>query len=204
MGTPFKLIATAATAAILIAGATPAMARPGPWGYGGGYGGRGWHHRGGGVSFGDVALGAVIVGGVAAVANGIANGPRTQDRRDDGGHEDGGYDRGTIEDGRTDGHGRIEHRGGDNDGSVDRRGGENRTDDAQEDAVADACADAARAKAGAGSRIDGIRHVGRDGAGWRVEGDVTESRGYGQSFVCGVRDASRVDFVQLSDRVAAR
>ena len=200
---PFKLAAVAATAAMLIAGATPAMARPGPWGgYGGGYGygpgygggwghgGRGWRRGGGGVSFGDVLLGAVIVGGVAAVANGVANG-RTQDRRDDGRYDDGRYDDGY-------GRGRI-------DGAYEGAG--YRDDRAeggpQADAAADRCADAARIEAGSGSRIDGIRHVGRDGVGWRVEGDVTEARGYGQSFVCGVR-ADRVDFVQLSDRIAVR
>jgi hypothetical protein len=203
MPAPFKLAALAATAAMLIGSATPAMARPGPWGgygYGHGHGGRGWHgRRGGGVSFGDVLLGAVVVGGVAAVANNIANGARAQDRSDDGDYEDDrgddGYNRGRIDEDRG---GDGEYLGADDRGSAYRSSG-----DAQEDAAADRCANAALNQAGAGARVDGIRQVRRDGQGWRVEGDVTEARGYGQSFVCGVR-ADRVDFVQLSDRVAAR
>jgi hypothetical protein len=185
----FKLAGAVATAALLLGAASPAAARPGPWGH---RGGGGWHHRGGGggVSFGDVVLGAVIVGGVAAVANGVANGSANRDR----------------------------DRGGDYDGSIDDRDGEGWSGDrydngapragrapasAEEDAAVDRCADAASAEMGNGARVRGIRLASRDGAGWRVEGDVAEERGYERSFVCGVR-GDRVDFVQLSDRYTAR
>lgn len=188
----FKLAGAVATAAMLLSAASPAAARPG-WGGGnrgggwhhggGGYGG-GWNHRrGNGISFGDVVLGAVIVGGVAAVANAAANGPAARGQRTDR----------------------------DYDGSVrgDRDGGDQGYDDdrapasPEEDAAVDRCAAAAEREAGEGSRVGSIRYAKRDGEGWRVEGDVTERRGYGQNFVCGVR-ADRVDFVQLNDRLAVR
>jgi hypothetical protein len=188
----FKLAGAAAVAALLLGAASPAAARPGNWGHRGG----GWHHRGGGggVSFGDVVLGAVIVGGVAAVANNVANGSRNGDR-DRGGDYDGSID---DRDRDRDGEG---WNGDHYDNGAPRAG--RAPASAEEDAAVDRCGRAASAQMGNGAEVRDIRLVDRDGAGWRVEGDVAESRGYEQSFVCGVR-GDRVDFVQLNDRYTAR
>jgi hypothetical protein len=63
----FRFAGTAALAAMITAGAAPAMAQPRGWS--GGYHGGGWHHRGHDDGLGTFALGAAIVGGIALLAN---------------------------------------------------------------------------------------------------------------------------------------
>jgi len=58
------------------------------------------------------------------------------------------------------------------------------------------CSDAAERQAGADARVAVIDSVIRDGAGWRVEGELSNSEQ--RTFLCGTRDG-RVDFVQLDN-----
>ncbi|MEP7350728.1 MAG: hypothetical protein ABI668_12380 [Sphingorhabdus sp.] len=56
------------------------------------------------------------------------------------------------------------------------------------------CSAAAERSAGENARVDEIRSVTRDGAGWRVEGDL--SGGDASNFVCGTTNG-QVDFIEL-------
>lgn len=173
-----KLIGSAVIAAMLAGAAAPAAARP--WGY---YPHRHWH-RGGGDGVGNFLLGALVAGGVIAAVS-AANKNKVA------GQAERGYDDVPPPGGAYSDDGR----------SVDPA--------SEEDAAVDACADAAGAQAASrydrDARVDDISYSGRDGQGWRVEGNV--ATGYqGQirhHFVCGVR-AAQVDFVQFVDQSSER
>jgi hypothetical protein len=186
-----KIIGAALIAAMLAGSAAPAAARP--WGYhGSGWGyGHGWHRRHGGDGFGNFVLGAVVAGGVIAAVSAANDHNRqvagARERSyDDGRYPQSGPDNGYRDDDRADAGPATE-----------------------EDAAVDACADAAGAQAATrfdrNARVDDISYSGRDGQGWRVEGNV--ATGYqGQvhrHFVCGVR-ATTVDFVQFVDQSTER
>ncbi|WP_157215703.1 hypothetical protein [Flavisphingomonas formosensis] len=173
-----RLIGTVAIAAMLVGAAAPAAARP--WGY---YPHRHWH-RGGGDGLGNFLLGAIVAGGVIAAVS-------SANRNKVAGQAERGYDD-------------VPPPGGPY--ADDGRGDAPRT---EEDVAVDACADAAGAQAATrydrDARVDDITYSGRDGQGWRVEGNV--GTGYkGQirhHFVCGVRSA-RVNFIQFVDQSTER
>lgn len=61
-------------------------------------------------------------------------------------------------------------------------------------AAVSACSNAAEQSAGEGARVEEIRSAARDGNGWRVSGELNDTR----SFDCGVSNGG-VDFIQLGN-----
>ena len=194
------LTAAAASAAMTVSGAAPAMAAPlaqgsaiaapldtsaiawsasadsangwrGNRGYRG-YG-RGYHHRDR-VDAGDVLAGVLIIGGIAAIASAASNSNRDRryNERDtrsrDYRNDNSRYSRNSRYNSAT--------------GTMDR--------------AISICSSAAETQAGRDARVDQITSVTRDGTGWRVEGDISNSTE--RSFLCGSTDG-RVDFVQLGN-----
>ena len=151
--------------------ATPALARGGNWGsgWGGGWGKR-YHHRDR-IDTGDVLAGILVPGGIVAVASAASKPGREARERD--------YPRRDRRD--------------------DPRYGEPR-DRGQPSSrgigmAVDACADEVER---ADRTIETITGVERDGAGWRVEGRVSN----GRAFACSVADGGRIRSVTVDGRAA--
>lgn len=161
-----KLMAGAATAAMLVTSTSPAFARHDNYGYGNGYGyghgydGDGWHRRHrhrDRVDAGDVIAGAAIVGILAAVLSSSAKKKREREK--------GQY------------------------GYPEQRGNIN-----SEDAAVDACVIAAESQFGDRASVRDINDVDRTADGWDVEG-VVQKRGNWRDnrsleqrrFTCSVR-----------------
>lgn len=202
-----KLSAAVASSALIFTGFTPAMAAPvstvgtisqpidmnslawSPeaekaerWRSNRGYRGyRGYRNRRGRVSGGDVVAGILILGGIAAIAGAASknNRDRRTDNRD---YRDRDY---RNRDYRND------------DRRYDNRSNEqsSRGTGTMDQAI-NACSNAAEVQSGNNVRVSEIRAVARDGAGWRVEGNL--SGGKNDNFLCGAT-GSRVDYVQLGN-----
>lgn len=140
------------------------------------------HRRG--IDGGDVVAGILILGGIAAIASAASKSKRDR-RYEDRDVRDRDY---RTNDRRND------------DRRYDDRRPDNRGDDQSSrgtgsmDLAINACSNAAEVQAGNNARVSEIRAVARDGAGWRVEGDLTG--GQESSFLCGAT-GSRVDYVQF-------
>ncbi|MEO9600321.1 hypothetical protein [Parasphingorhabdus sp.] len=137
---------------------------------------RGHRRHRGRVDGGDILAGILVIGGIAAIASAASKDKR--DRR----YEDRDYrgENQRYDDRRTD-------------TRDDRRNSWG--SEAMESAIS-ACSNAAERQAGQDARVSAIQSVARDGAGWRVEGELSNS---GQrTFLCGATEG-RVDFVQLGD-----
>lgn len=197
-----RFSALAASAALVLAGFSPAMAAPMHGGMGiatpmdtaalgwsaerekvngwrdyRGYRGyRGHRRHRDGIDGGDILAGILIIGGIAAIASAASK--NSNDRR----YDDRNY--------RTDDQ-RYNDRNSDprEDSRYDRGSGDL-------EAAIRVCSDAAERQAGADARVAVIDSVIRDGAGWRVEGELSNSEQ--RTFLCGTRDG-RVDFVQLDN-----
>ncbi len=196
-----KFSALAASTALVLTGFSPAMAAPmypgtsvatpieagalgwsadnenaqGWRSYRGNRGYRGHRHRGG-IDGGDLLAGILVIGGIAAIASAASNNSR--DRR----YEDRDY--------------RSENQRYD-DRSADRRD-DSRYDRGTGDmeSAINACSSAAERQAGRDARVSAIESVARDGDGWRVEGELSNSEE--RSFLCGATEG-RVDFVQVGN-----
>lgn len=185
--------AATASAALIFTGFAPAMAAPinpaiaspapieiGQFGWSAeaekaegwrGYrGNRGHRRHRNRIDGGDILAGILVIGGIAAIASAASKNER--DRR----YEDRDY--------------RYDERRN-NDRRSDNR--INQGNESMELAI-NVCSNAAERQAGSDARVSRIQSVSRDGAGWRVEGLLTNSAELG--FLCGSADG-RVDFVQL-------
>ncbi|VWX56300.1 conserved exported hypothetical protein [Sphingorhabdus sp. 109] len=193
-----RISAIAASTALIFTGFAPAMAAPmssvaavatpldtGPLGwsaendtvegwrsYRGYRGYRGHRRHRSGIDGGDVLAGILVIGGIAAIASAASQSNR--DRR----YDDRDY-RDTAP-------------------RYDDRRSDNRYDSStgDMDQAISACSDAAERQAGRDTRVSEIQAVSRDGAGWRVEGTLTNSNQ--RTFLCGASQG-RVDFVQLGN-----
>ena len=194
-----RFSAVAASAAMALAGFSPALAAPmhsgvaiatpidaatlgwnadrqkaegwrGDRGYRGYRGYRGRHRDR--IDGGDILAGILVIGGIAAIASAASK--KNRDRT----YEDRDY-RNSSE-------------------RYDDRRDESRYDRGSGDmqSAISACSDAAEQQAGRDSRVSAIQSVNRDGAGWRVEGELANSAQ--RSFLCGASEG-RVDFVQLGN-----
>jgi hypothetical protein len=137
---------------------------------------RGHRRHRDGISGGDLLAGILVIGGIAAIASAASKNSR--DRR----YEDRDY--------------RSENQDYDNrradtrdDSRYDRGSGDM-------EAAINACSDAAERQAGRDARVSAIESVVRDGDGWRVEGELSNSEQ--GSFLCGSTEG-RVDFVQIGN-----
>lgn len=132
-------------------------------------------HRSG-IDGGDVLAGILVIGGIAAIASAASKNNR--DRR----YEDRDYrnDAPRYDDRRADPR---------QDSRYDRGTGD------MESAI-NACSDAAERQAGRDARVSAIESVVRDGQGWRVEGELSNSDE--RTFLCGASEG-RVDFVQIGN-----
>ncbi|MEJ6593843.1 hypothetical protein [Parasphingorhabdus sp.] len=137
---------------------------------------RGHRRHRDGISGGDLLAGILVIGGIAAIASAASKNSR--DRR----YEDRDY---RSENQRDDGR-RADLR---DDSRYGRGSGD------MESAI-NACSDAAERQAGRDARVSAIESVVRDGDGWRVEGELSNSEQ--GSFLCGASEG-RVDFVQLEN-----
>jgi len=205
-----KLIGAALIAAMLGGAAAPAAARP--WGYHGGPGwgyghGRGWHRHHDGDGAGNFLLGAIVAGGVIAAIS-------SANRNKVAGQAERGYDAPPPP-------GSYSYDGADAGPPPPGSYPDDRADagppppgadsgpPSEEDAAVDACADAAGAQAAnrydPDAQVDDITYSGRDGQGWRVEGNVaTGNQGQVRHhFVCGLH-AQTVDYVQFVDQSSER
>lgn len=150
--------------------ATPVMARG--WG-GGGWGGHRHHHRGDGVDGGDLLAGLLVIGGIAAIASAASKADK--ERRD------GDYT-------RPEGDQRPP---APRYGEAPARGYQPGTGSI--DAAVDSCVQEVER---ADRRISSVDSVQRDGAGWRVEGQV----GNGRDFACAVDENGRIRSVTVDGR----
>lgn len=147
-------------------------------GYRGYRGYRRHHDR---IDGGDILAGILVIGGIAAIASAASRNDRerryeerdyrSQNQRYDDRRADPRYDS------RYD------------DSRYDRGTGD------MESAI-NACSDAAERQAGGDARVSSVQSVVRDGEGWRVEGELSNSDE--RTFMCGARDG-RVDFVQIGN-----
>ena len=193
-----KISALAASTALIFTGISPAMAAPispgmavatpidadalgwnadsdkaeGWRGHRGYRGYRGHRRHRDRIDGGDILAGILVIGGIAAIASAASKNSR--DRR----YEDRDYrsDNRRYDDRRSD--------------TRDDRG----TGD-MESAIS-VCSNAAERRAGRDARVSAIESVVRDGNGWRVEGELSNSDQ--RKFLCGATEG-RVDFVQLGD-----
>ncbi|MEQ8744030.1 hypothetical protein [Parasphingorhabdus sp.] len=144
------------------------------WGDYRGY--RGHRRHRDGISGGDILAGILVIGGIAAIASAASKNDRNRRYEDrDYRNENQRYD-----DRRADPR---------EDSRYDRGSGDM-------EAAISACSDAAERQAGRDSRVSAIESVVRDGDGWRVEGELSNSDQ--RNFLCGASDG-RVDFVQIGD-----
>ncbi|MEO9633493.1 MAG: hypothetical protein ABJF89_07925 [Parasphingorhabdus sp.] len=137
-------------------------------------GNRGHRRHRGRVDGGDILAGILVIGGIAAIASAASKSNR--DRRDE--NRDYRSRNQRYDDRRADTR---------NDSRYNRGTG------AMESAI-NACATAAERKVGNDARVSAIQSVTRDGAGWRVEGELSNSDQ--RTFLCGATEG-RVDFVQI-------
>jgi hypothetical protein len=147
------------------------------WGDYRGYRGyRGYRRYRDRIDGGDILASILVIGGIAAIASAASKNNR--DRR----YEDRDYrsQNQRYDDRRTDP--RYD--------SSDDRG----TGDMQ--SAINICSDAAERKAGRDARVSAIESVVRDGDGWRIEGELSNSDQ--RTFLCGASEG-RVDFVQLGN-----
>lgn len=128
------------------------------------------------VSGGDILAGILVIGGIAAIASAASKNNR--DRRTD----DRDY--------RSDQERHDDWRAETRNDSRDNRG-----TGAMESAI-NACSSAAERQAGRDAQVTAIESVARDGDGWRVEGELSNSDQ--STFVCGATEG-RVDFVQIGN-----
>lgn len=142
---------------------------------------RGHRRHGNGIDGGDILAGILVIGGIAAIASAASKNQndRRYQERDYPSQNQSYDDRAT--DNRYDS--RYE------DSRYDRGTGD------MESAI-NICSDAAERQAGIDARVSSVHSVVRDGEGWRVEGELSNSAE--RSFLCGARDG-RVDFVQIGD-----
>ena len=139
-----------------------------------GYRGHRRHHRG--ISGGDVLAGILVIGGIAAIASAASK--NNNDRRSD----DRDY--------RTDRQRHDDWRAETRNDNRDSPG-----TNAMESAI-NACSSAAERQAGRDAQVVAIESVVRDGEGWRVEGELSNSDR--STFLCGATEG-RVDFVQIGN-----
>ncbi|OAO01389.1 hypothetical protein [Parasphingorhabdus sp.] len=134
------------------------------------------------IDGGDILAGILVIGGIAAIASAASKNDR--DRR----YEDRDY--------RNNDYRYNDYRNDDR--RYDDRRSDNRTNqgNGSMDVAINVCSNAAERQAGGQARVSGIQSVARDGAGWRVEGEL--SNGSERTFLCGSADG-RVDFVQLGN-----
>lgn len=197
-----KFSALTASAALVLSGFSPAMAapmRPGTgvntpidagklgwnadsekaegWrsqrGYRG-YRGHRRHHRDG-IDGGDILAGILVIGGIAAIASAASKNNRDERYEDR--------------------HDRSERRRYDDRADSRDESGIDRGTGSMDLAIS-ACSRAAERQAGRDARVSAIESVARDGAGWRVEGELSNSDQ--RTFLCGASEG-RVDFVQIGD-----
>jgi hypothetical protein len=137
---------------------------------------RGHRRHRDGISGSDLLAGILVIGGIAAIASAASKNNR--DRR----YEDRDYrsENQDYDDRRADTR---------DDGRYDRGSGDM-------EAAINGCSDAAERQAGRDARVSGIESVVRDGDGWRVEGQLSNSDQ--RTFLCGASEG-RVDFVQLDN-----
>ena len=194
-----KFSALAASTALIFTGFSPAMAAPmhpgvvvatpidsGALGWNAdsdkaegwrGYRGHRGHRRHrDGIDGGDILAGILVIGGIAAIASAASKNNR--DRR----YEDRDY--------RSENQRYDDRRSDSRDDSRSDRG-----TGAMESAIS-VCSNAAERQAGRDARVSAIESVARDGEGWRVEGELSNSDQ--RTFLCGATDG-RVDFVQFGD-----
>jgi hypothetical protein len=145
-------------------------------GWGGYRGYRGHRHYRDRIDGGDILAGILVIGGIAAIASAASKNDR--DRR----YEDRDY---PTQNPRYDDRRADDRR----DSRYDRGTGD------MELAIS-ACSDAAERQAGRDARVSAIDSVVRDGEGWRIEGELSNSDR--RTFVCGSSEG-RVDFVQLDN-----
>jgi hypothetical protein len=130
---------------------------------------RGWRrNRRLDVDAGDVIIGIGIIAAIAAIADAGKKNDQRDRRRDDEPdyreRDDSGYEPAPT-------------------GASDDLG-----------SAVTACSNAAERSTGNGARVGEIRSVTRDGAGWRVEGDVDQD-----SFTCAATNG-QVDYIRINDR----
>ena len=135
-------------------------------------------HRRNRVDGGDIVAGILILGGIAAIASAASKNKRNRRYEDRDYRNERRSDNSRYDNRRSDE--RSDTRNSRGTGSMDQ--------------AINACADAAERKAGKKARVSEIRSVSKDGTGWRVEGDLSDSKE--RTFLCGSTDG-RVDFVQL-------
>tara|TARA_R110000824_G_scaffold127250_1_gene287266 strand:+ start:4190 stop:4819 length:630 start_codon:yes stop_codon:yes gene_type:complete len=128
------------------------------------------------IDGGDILAGILVIGGIAAIASAASKNSR--DRR----YEDRDYrsENQRYDDRRSDSR---------DDSRYDRGNGD------MESAI-NACSNAAEQQAGRDARVSAIESVARDGDGWRVEGELSNSDQ--RTFLCGATEG-RVDFVQIGN-----
>lgn len=147
------------------------------WGDYRGYRGyRGYRHHRDRIDGGDILASILVIGGIAAIASAASKNSRDQR------YEDRDY--------RSQNQRYDDRRADTRDESRYDRG----TGD-MESAI-QACSDAAERQAGRDARVSAIESVVRDGEGWRVEGELSNSDQ--RTFLCGASEG-RVDFVQLGN-----
>ena len=191
-----RISAVAASTALLFSGIAPAMAAPihtgntvatpmdisafgwsaehetaASW-----HGYRGHRHHRNRVDGGDILAGILVIGGIAAIASAASKNNR--DRRSD--------DRDYRSERQRHNDWRAENRS---------RSNSDRGTGGMESAI-NVCSSAAERQAGRDARVVAIESVARDGDGWRVEGELSNSNR--DRFLCGATDG-RVDFVQIGN-----
>jgi len=142
---------------------------------------RGYRRHRDRIDGGDILAGILVIGGIAAIASAASKNDR--DRR----YEERDYrSRNQRYDDR-----RADTR---DDSRYDDRKYDRGTGDVQ--SAINICSDAAERQAGRDARVSAIQSVVRDGDGWRVEGELSNSAE--RTFLCGASEG-RVDFVQLGN-----
>ncbi|WP_417621210.1 hypothetical protein [Parasphingorhabdus sp.] len=129
------------------------------------------------IDGGDILAGILVIGGIAAIASAASNSNRDRRYNDrDYRSKNSRYENQRYDDRRDD------------------RGYDRGTGDME--AAINACSDAAERQAGRDARVSVVQSVARDGDGWRVEGELSNSDQ--RTFLCGATQG-RVDFVQIGD-----
>ncbi len=168
-----RIAATLASAAALSLVATPAMARD--WGWGGAYG----HRHNDGIDAGDVIAGILIIGGIAAIASAASKAGKDKRARSPNRYPD--------DQGGSDGYSNDSNRGygSDNRDARPQWNGSNAFNTAVDRCVGEIELGKAR--------VESVDSVNRDGAGWRVQGQV---RGSGD-FACSIDGDGRIRSVSI-------
>jgi hypothetical protein len=192
-----KIILGSASAALLASSITPAFAAPMYHGQShglayaqnndgifetnnqyrgrGGWGHRDWGHRDRGVDAGDVLAGIGILAGIAIIASAASDSnkrSRSRDSQPDSYPQDSRYPASDR-----------------NSSSADYNGGNDLS------TAVNTCSNAAEQRAGGNAQVEEIRSVKREGAGWRVDGNLSGEQA--PSFSCGTNNG-QVEFIQLN------